>query len=255
MPVPGSVEALLVEVSDALDADLDTLDAEAWGWPVVHGMTVQATIAHLAAVHHVALEAVLEPGRPLRALDLDEVTDRWMSQHAGETPEQTRVAWRTSVHRLRHILHGPPNELSWLGRAVVPSTLALDRAFETWVHANDIRRVTNRSSLDPSGEHFALLCGYVVDLLPGALATSSRTHDAVLTVALSGPGGGTFTVPLGSGCASGNEGALQASARELCLLVGDRIDPADFACTVRGSDAAVVAARDLVECASVFARR
>ena len=50
-PSPGTVDALLVEVCDALDTDLDTLDDDAWSAPVVCGMDVLATVAHLAAEH------------------------------------------------------------------------------------------------------------------------------------------------------------------------------------------------------------
>ena len=76
----------------------------------------------------------------------------------------------------------------------------------------------------------------------------------MVTVNLSGAGGGTWTMPLGTRAVSGVEVVFNASARELCLLMGDRIDAADFAFTARGDALAPDIARDLVDAASVFAR-
>jgi uncharacterized protein (TIGR03083 family) len=255
-PVPGTVDALLVEVSDALAADLDTLATDDWTLPVVHGLTVQATIAHLAAVHDVALEAMHSPlGAAVHEVDLEVATDRRVDAVAHEAPTATRAAWHAAVHLLRRAGVHEERRICWLGRELSAQHVALDRAFETWVHANDIRRATNRSSLDPSGEHLKLLCEHAIDLLPQALQHAGQRHDATVTVQLAGPGGGTWTVSLGGGSSDGAEASLHASARELCLLVADRIDPLDFACTVRGDDAGVAAARALVTCAPTFARR
>ncbi len=248
LPEPGSVEALLVEVCDALDADLDTLTPADWALPVGGGRTVQEAIAHLTAVHDRAIVAMIE------ATGLESRPSP-PPAGGGEPIDRTRAAWRASVARLRPLARCDRRRIPWRGYHPTPTQVVLDRAFDTWLHANDIRRATNRASLDPSGEHFKLLCNLAIEALPWCLAASGEAHDARITVNLSGAGGGAWTVALGRGCSSGEESTLAASARDLCLLVGDRIDPMDFACTVRGSDAAVAAARALVESAPYFARR
>ncbi len=251
----GTPAGLLVEVSDALDADLETLDHEAWASPVIFGWSVQGVVAHLHAVHDVLLERLT--GRntePVTALELDDATDRALLLSRGLAPEATRECWRASVVRLLHGLERCDTLVDWLGLVVPAEKVIVDRAFETWIHANDIRRATNRASLDPSGEHLKLLSDLAVELFPLALVVTSRPRDAVVTVNLAGPGGGTWTMPLGQSASSGVELALNASARELCLLMGDRIDPADFAYTARGDASAAEIARDLVDAAPVFAR-
>jgi hypothetical protein len=253
---PGTIGALLAEVCDALDADLGTLDASSWSVPVVHGMDVQGTVAHLAAEHRLAVEVLLGRLAEVSFADLDAASEGAIVRAADESLEHTRAWWRDTVHQLQRAVSAPgATSLRWLGRDTSAGHVALDRAFSTWLHANDIRRASNRASLDPSGEHLKLLCDYVVESLPQALQLAGRHHDAVVSVQLSGPGGGTWSVALGTGYETGETGTLQASARELCLLLGGRIDPLDFACTVRGSDSGVAAARDLIACAPAFSRR
>jgi len=251
----GTAAGLLVEVSDALDADLETLDDTAWSSPVLFGWSVQDLVAHLTAGHEVLLTRLNGlDDRPVTTAELDEATEQMIAAHRHCAPRETRQSWRDSVCRLRHGLEVCDTEVSWLGMDVPAATTIVDRAFETWIHANDIRRATNRASLDPSGQHLSVLCDLAIELLPLALLVRSRHHDALVTVNLSGPGGGTWTMPLGSGAAAGVEFVFNAVARELCLLMGDRIDAADFAYTVRGDDRATQIARDLVEVAPSFAR-
>jgi uncharacterized protein (TIGR03083 family) len=252
---PGTAAGLLVEVSDALEADLATLDADSWATPVLFGWTVQGVVAHLTAVHDVLLARLTgRTDAPVTMLELDGATDRALAAGRGVAPEATRDLWRASVARLRHGLEVCDAPINWLGLEVSGEKAIVDRAFETWVHANDIRRATNRASLDPSGEHLKVLCDLAVELLPLALVVASRPRDAIVTVNLAGAGGGTWIMPIGAGASSGVEVVFNASARELCLLMGDRIDAADFAFTARGDARAAEIARDIVEAASVFAR-
>lgn len=257
MPVAerGTPAGLLVEVSEALEADLETLDDDAWASPVAFGWSVQGVVAHLAAVHDVLIERLTgRTDRPVTMIELDDATEYALAAARGLEPEATRELWRASVLRLRHGLEVCDAPVDWLGLVVPREKTIVDRAFETWIHANDIRRATNRASLDPSGEHLKLLSDLAIELLPQALVVTSRPRDAVVTVNLSGAGGGTWTMPLGIGAVSGVEVVFNASARELCLLMGDRIDAADFAFTARGDALAADIARDLVDAASVFAR-
>jgi uncharacterized protein (TIGR03083 family) len=253
--VAGTPAGLLVEVSDALDADLIVLDAEAWQTPVMFDWSVQDVIAHLAAVNELAASRIT--GRDVTAVDVAEIeaaNHRAVQGHRSCTPADTLAAWRASVARLRHGLAACDAEVNWLGLCVPAGTVIVDRAFETWIHANDIRHAIGRASLDPSGQHLRVLCDLAVELLPLALAVTGRAHTGTMHIALSGPGGGEWTVDLGMGRPGTSEVTFQAAARELCLLMGDRIDARDFAYTVRGSDDAATIAADVVASANVFAR-
>ena len=252
---PGTPAGLLVEVSDALDADLETLDAHDWSRPVVAGWSVQDMVAHLAAVHEVLVQRLHgRDDRPVTPTELDLATERVIAEQRRFEPSVTRALWRASVDRLRHGLAVSDTQINWLGLAVGAEATIVDRAFETWIHGNDIRRVTNRSSLDPSGQHLEVLCDLAVEILPLTLVAAERPVDALVTLNLSGSGGGTWLMPLGVGAASGIEFTVKAVARELCLLLGDRIDAADFAYTVRGHDNAAAIMGEVVQLAPSFAR-
>jgi len=251
----GTPAGLLVEVSEALEADLETLDDDAWASPVVFGWSVQGVVAHLVAVHDVLIERLTgRTDRPVTMIEIADATESALAAACGLEPDVTRKLWRASVLRLRQGLEVCDAPVDWFGLVVPRGKTIVDRAFETWIHANDIRRATNRASLDPSGEHLKLLSDLAIELLPQTLVVTSRPRDAVVSVNLSGAGGGTWTMPLGAGAVSGVEVVLNASARELCLLMGDRIDATDFAFTARGDASAADIARDLVDAASVFAR-
>jgi uncharacterized protein (TIGR03083 family) len=252
---PGTAAGLLVEVSDGLDADLETLDDAAWRTPVLNGWTVQDVVAHLTAVHEVLVERLNgRDERPVTPGELDAATDDAIAAQRRSSPVETRRAWRVAVARLRHGLEVADTDVDWLGLPAPAQTAIVDRAFETWIHANDIRRATNRSWLDPSGEHIHVLCDLAVQLLPLALTVGHKPHDALVTVNLSGPGGGSWVMPLGAGAVTGVEFTLNAVARDLCMLMGDRLDPAEFAYSVRGHEYGNDIARDLVSVAPSFAR-
>ena len=119
---------------------------------------------------------------------------------------------------------------------------------------NDIRHAIGRASLDPSAQSFRVLSDLAAKLLPMALTVTGREHAACLQLVLSGPGGGEWTLALGPGADDGAQVQLNAAARDLCLLMGDRIDPRDFAYTVRGDEGASAIAEDIVAAAPSFAR-
>ena len=252
---PGTAAGLLVEVSDALDADLTALDDASWQTLVIFDWSVQDVVAHLAAVHEVAVSRMIGcESAAIETTELDAATEALVRAQRACAPAETLAVWRRSVQRLRHGLAACDAELGWLGLPVPAGTVVVDRAFETWIHANDIRNAIGRASLDPSAQHLRVLCDLAVELLPLALAVTDRAHTGTLSVTLSGAGGGEWTVDLGMGRPGVSEVTFHAAARELCLLMGDRIDARDFAYTVRGSDDAADVAADLVASANVFAR-
>jgi uncharacterized protein (TIGR03083 family) len=73
----------------------------------------------------------------------------------------------------------------------------IQRAFETWIHNDDIRAAVNLPTRPPSGEHLARIVGFALALLPGAMDAAGRGHpDAAVRLQLTGPGGAEHTVPL-----------------------------------------------------------
>lgn len=252
---PGTAEGALVEASEALDADLASLTPAEWQAAALVGWMVRDVVGHLAAVHEVLAPRLTGlTDAPITLDELAAATERTIDELRRATVGETRDRWCHSVRRLQHGLAVCDTEVSWLGLVVPAAKVIADRAFETWIHANDIRLATGRPSVDPSGANLHVLCDLAVELLPLGLLLTERPHDALVTVHLHGDGGGTWTMPLGSGAESGVMLAFEAPARELCLLMGDRLDPADLRWTVHGGAPAEAIVRDLALAAPVFAR-
>jgi uncharacterized protein (TIGR03083 family) len=250
----GTSDGLLAEVCDALAADLVPLGIDQWSLPAVNGFTVRDVVVHLTAVNDVLAER-LRTGEcePIETSQLEHATTAALQRDIGLTHTEVIASWQRSVEHVRKLSQGV-TEVGWVGLTMPAETALADRAFETWLHANDIRRAIGRASLDPSARHLRVLCELAVSLLPVALETAGARRPAMLQVALTGPGGGEWTLELGEGGDECGAAFMSAAARDLCLLMGDRIDPRDFACTVRGDDAAAALVDDLVRCAATFAR-
>jgi uncharacterized protein (TIGR03083 family) len=254
-PSTGTACGLLAEVCDALEAELVPLSDDGWSAPVIFDWTVREVVVHLAAVND-ALVARLVRGQqsPIDPAELDDATATLQRELRGAGYTEVIDRWRESVCGLR--ANARHDQLvGWVGLTIPSCSALVDRAFETWIHANDIRNAIGRASLDPSAQSFRVLSDLAAQLLPLALVVTGHPHSGCLQLTLTGPGGGEWSLPLGAGPEHGPLVSIAASARDLCLLMGDRIDPLDFACTVRGDEGANEVARDLVHSASVFARR
>jgi hypothetical protein len=160
--------------------------------------------------------------------DLDELL-------AGLSAEQ----WRLPV------IHGWDVDelLRHLAAAEAPAggtDAALRQAFETWIHADDLRAALGLPPSPPGPEHLHGVLAMGVRLLPPALrAAGGERPGRTVALRLEGPGGGTWTVPPAG---TGPPGAtVTAPATEFFYLMGNRRDPATVATAVTG-DRALAAA-------------
>ncbi|NUO98110.1 MAG: hypothetical protein HOW59_09290, partial [Nonomuraea sp.] len=168
----------------------------------------------------------------------DRAHRRWREQ-AGSLLERVSAAGE--------VLLGVEVALAGARPARAPLRQAMvQRTFETWTHADDIRAATGRTPEPPRGEHVRLIAEFGLALLPRALKGPRR--DVSATVVLTGPGGGTWTVPLSP--ASGRVAALvSAEAVDFCRLMAGRRPPATFPYAAEGDPAL---ARDLVHAAATL---
>lgn len=251
----GTPAGLLVEVSDGLHDLLVELTPAEWHAAALVGWTVRDVVAHLAAVHEALLLRIHghDPS-PVTLEGLHLANERVIDELRAAHVDATRVRWHDSVVGLRHGIATSDSLVPWLGLEIPPVKVAVDRSFETWIHANDIRRAVGRPEEDPSDPHLRVLCDLAVELLPLGLLLTERPHDALVRLELTGPGGGTWTMPLGTGAASGLDVHLRMPARELCLLMGDRLDHTALQYEVQGDPRAAAVVRDLTLAAPVFAR-
>jgi uncharacterized protein (TIGR03083 family) len=123
-------------------------------------------------------------------------------------------------------------------------TLTIDgylvtRAFELWAHAMDIALATGRPMPVLDDERMALMSGRLMGIVPLALAyrrttAPGRTARFVLT----GPAGGSYTVPLAPGDPVGEPDVLLvAPAVDVCRVAARRLHPRELDAKVEGDAA------------------
>ena len=72
------------------------------------------------------------------------------------------------------------------------------RAFETWIHRDDIRVAVALPPIPPASGHLARILAFGLALLPGAIEAAGRARPGSVLVALTGPGGGDHLVRMGT---------------------------------------------------------
>jgi uncharacterized protein (TIGR03083 family) len=110
------------------------------------------------------------------------------------------------------------------------------RAFETWIHADDIRGTLALPAQPPPADHVCRIVGFGVSLIPRAMDAAGRGHPGrALQLELTGGGGGTYVVPLSAAYdgAAPTAGVALPAVR-FCRLMAGRSDPAASEITITG---------------------
>ncbi|UUU21086.1 maleylpyruvate isomerase family mycothiol-dependent enzyme [Streptomyces sp. DSM 40750] len=239
-----------------LQALVPELDGR-WGTPVVHDWDAHATVAHLvAADEHLAVPLGVDARLP--ASHLPEgipAGDAWARRTAdviahehGRTPGETVATWAAQAAALLATPEARDPELA--ARAVTVMGLRLPvadhfvvRAFEAWIHTDDIGRALGLPVPPPPAEHLERLVRLAVRILGLAL----RDAPPVL-FEITGPTSDTSWV-LGSD-AEPVTAELALDPVDFCLLVGGRHAPQEVPRRVAGDEGA---ARNVLETAATLA--
>jgi uncharacterized protein (TIGR03083 family) len=240
--IPAAVAPYAVQVR-RLDDVLAVLDAAAWARPVIHGWSTERVVAHLHALDRtLAIElGVTVPEGP----------------RTGTAAEPAVLAWRQQTEALvGHMAAGLTrldDEVRFLGGVMPVRTALLQRAFETWIHADDIRLALLSATHPPPPEHLTVLSDAGVRLLVTTLGVARPRHAGrTVRIHLAGEGGGCWTLPAAGGPASGPpDVTLHAEVLDFCYLMGGRRDPQRIPHQAVG-DAHLAA--DLLEVAAGFDR-
>ncbi len=228
---------------DLLDADQDEVRTE--------------LVAHLAAQESLLARSV---GRPVEPdVDIEDIEGRtaaYVERFAAAPYAEVVAYWRRAVDQVRVWSDDPAARdatVPWLGLDLKRDNLLIARAFENWIHRDDLRRVRGRPSLPPPPPEMHLMAVMSIQTLPFGLFASNRSHPGRLArVVLTGEGGGDWTVPLGPDVdrAAKPDVTLTTDVVDWCLLAGERLSAEQLRHRVVGD---VGLAADLVAAAPAFA--
>lgn len=287
IPVPDWVTPYDAETA-RLDALLRDIGESEWHAPVRlkwyeegrivrRKATVAGVMGHLLAVDGLVsaalgLEDPLGTGTP--ELSPAERTEAFWSGLDRPPNRSIRGPWRDQSHTLIRTV-------SFAGRGVADLTVTykdfalplrdslLERAFECWVHADDIANAVAYPYAAPSGAHLHSMIDLAARLLPGALANRRRTGLASparhlvaagtpgrsLHLEVEGAGGGHWYIALDSPAALGSPEQVVAQVAmdgvEFCQLVAGHISPEEAAA---GQDGDREAIRDVLSAAASLSR-
>ncbi|MFF2654010.1 maleylpyruvate isomerase N-terminal domain-containing protein [Streptomyces sp. NPDC058045] len=281
---------------DAETARLDALlkdigDAE-WHTPVRLGWyeddgsrsrrtTVAGVIAHLLAVDGLValvlgLEDPLGADTPLGLTRLERTEAAW---RAGGSPptREVRGPWREQSHHLVRtaaVAAGDGAGSGARGGLPVPGErgplplrdVLVERAFECWIHADDIAQAVDYPYEPPAPRHLHGMIDLAARLLPGMLAERRRSGLAApareaagagrsLRLEIEGAGGGEWLVsldgPRPDGTAEQQVAHVALDAVEFCRLAAGRVPPCEAAAGGTGDRAAI---KDLLTATAALSR-
>lgn len=222
----------------------------------MHDWDAHATVAHLvAADEHLALR--LGVGAVLPASHIPEGTsagDAWarrtfdvIAHEHGRAPEETVATWAAQAAALLATPEAADPELA--ARAVTVMGLRLPvadhfvvRAFEAWIHTDDIGRALGLAVPPPPDEHLWSLVRLAVRILGLALHDAPPVRFGVTGPTDTGWILGTDTDPV--------HAELTLDPVDFCLLVGGRYAPDEVPRTITGDE---TAARTVLETAASLA--
>lgn len=261
--VAGSspIDVHRVEMARAIVLMRD-LTIDDWARPVdppeLEGWTV-----HDVAVHLVANESLLAdnlgvpvPGIPETATDNEGRTAQAQARHMGRPPaaavaelEAAAEATATEVAVRGEARLDEP--IDWWGGRVATRMAVLVRAFETWTHADDIRRATGADMVDPPPGSLLTMAHAACGLVPTTLAARGGFRPGRLVrFRFTDLGDAGWDVDLGAvdGVRPASDEAVDAeivtAAADICRGISARLDPRRLAYRVVGDEQL---ARDIVD--------
>ncbi|MGV4987742.1 maleylpyruvate isomerase N-terminal domain-containing protein [Streptomyces sp. NRAIS3] len=282
IPVPEWAAAYDAETA-RLDALLQDFGDAEWHAPVrlrwyeadtarSRRTTVAGVIAHLLSVDGlvaVALgledpQAEVAGAKERQARGPAERTEAfWRTSHFPPT-RSVRAPWREQSHSLVRTVsftggHAGGLSVSYGDFELPLHDAMLDRAFECWVHAEDIADAVDYPYPAPAPRHLHKMIDLTVRTLPAALARRRRTGLASpargrhlslaggpgrsLRLEIEGSGGGEWLIPLDSPAAVGSAEHEVAHVAlddvEFCKLAAGRVPPEEAAVGQAGDREAI----------------
>jgi uncharacterized protein (TIGR03083 family) len=174
--------------------------------------------------------------------------------HRENEPALTVQEWRAQADILhRHLAAAGRDGLRfgipWFGHETPLRVVAVIHAFETWVHAEDIRQATGRQPEPPTPADLESMSRLAAQLLGSAMAASLTAEGRSARLVLTGAGGGELSIPPGESLTAPDV-TVTGDVVGFCRLVGGRVRPAEFP---HHRDGDPDLGRELIETAASFA--
>lgn len=234
-PVPVRTDAVQVYLDhvEALAALLDHSDAARWATTIADGMTLRDMVIHLSVVDELAIASV--NGARQLSVDVEQDTLYAIAHAAGMSNAEIVSRWRSQASALHELGSRTlsDTDVAYLGLALTAEQVMIDRAFETWLHTQDIRKALGSPVVAPTSEALGLMIDLAARMLPLVLADVPRTTSVRLVA--TGDGAGLWLVPFGNDLAPSEPSAtVTVDAMTFCLFVGNRLQLEDLPRDVTG---------------------
>lgn len=122
------------------------------------------------------------------------------------------------------------DELVWWGTPMRVSTVCIHRGFETWTHADDIRRAVGRTQLAPPAPSLRTMSTRAAEWAGLMLAAAGHSLEpAAAVIDLTGPGGTRHLTQLNAEVAAPDDNeprfTLRLDVVDYCRAIAARMDP------------------------------
>jgi uncharacterized protein (TIGR03083 family) len=167
-------------------------------------------------------------------------------RQAGRSPALTMRDWRRAADRtLEQARAGrgagdAGDRIAVHGIRLPLDDLLVVRAFELWVHENDIRRCAGLDPSVPDPPVLRVMSDLAARMIPYAAARTGLREPVDVHLVLTGPGGGTWDVTVGpdgpglDGQGPAQDVAIVTDAVGFCRLAANRTTPAELDAHITG---------------------
>ena len=216
--------------ADALHALLQGLPDRDWQRVVLRGLDVRGLAGHLIGVE-ADMHSCLSGDPAVAGADHVGSTQPAAARQSGRPPAQIRADWRSAIDRTLTLVRAAGTtdaELALHGMRLPLPDLLVARAFELWTHDNDIRRAAGLPPSVPDPPTLRRMTELAARLLPRGAAATGLGRALRLRLVLTGPGGGSWDIPIGDAGPGSPAIRIVTDAVGFCRLVANRIAPADL---------------------------
>jgi uncharacterized protein (TIGR03083 family) len=241
--------------SERFAGAIDEVRGGALDATTTNGLSARDLVIHEAAQESLlAQELGFSPLPEVTETDIEARTAAFVEHFDGRVLDDAVDLWQRAVDaNCEWAATTVEPGANWRGLDLPVDDVIVVRAFETWIHTDDLRRVAGLPGEPPAPHHLALMSDLAGRALSMSLVLVGRTtENKTARLVLTGTGGGEWLVAMdGSGPGSGApDVTVTADTVDWCLLVGDRIAARDLEHAVEGDTAL---AADLLAAAPALA--